>query len=303
MKIEGIIVPVLTPMGQDEEILPDEFCRQIERLITAGIQGIFPCGTNGEGYILSLKEKEELFEAAVAQAKGRVPVYAGTGCISTADTVRLSRRAWQLGVDALSVITPSFAAASQQELYLHYKEIAKQVDLPIVLYNIPQRTGNRLLPQTVRRLAEEIEQIAGIKDSSGDMANLEAYLALAKDLKESRGKDFAVLAGNDSAILSCLEKGGAGAVAGRANLYPAAVEQIYQAFRAGEWEKARQAQESINSLQKIFAYGNPNTIIKKAAVLLGYPVGECRRPFQYLSEEGMEALRQLLQENREKGLH
>ena len=92
-------------------------------------------------------------------------------------------------------------------------------------------------------------------------------------------------------------------VAGRANLYPAAVEQIYQAFRAGEWEKARQAQESINSLQKIFAYGNPNTIMKKAAVLLGYPVGECRRPFQYLSEEGMEALRQLLQENREKGLH
>ena len=116
MKIEGIIVPVLTPMGQDEAILPDEFCRQVERLITAGIQGIFPCGTNGEGYILSLKEKEELLEAAVAQAKGRVPVYAGTGCISTADTVRLSRRAWQLGVDALSVITPSFAAASQQEL-------------------------------------------------------------------------------------------------------------------------------------------------------------------------------------------
>lgn len=130
-EIKGIIPPVITPMNpEDESVNIPELRNQIERQIAGGVHGIFPFGTNGEAYILSLKEKEEILEAAVDQVKGRIPVYAGTGCISTRDTVYLSKRAEELGADALSIITPSFALASQKELYDHYCEVAKHVNIP-----------------------------------------------------------------------------------------------------------------------------------------------------------------------------
>lgn len=129
--IKGIIPPIVTPMNPaDESVNIPELRNQIERQISAGVHGIFPFGTNGEGYILDLKEKEEVLEATIDQVKGRVPVYAGSGCISTRDTVYMSKRAEQLGADVLSIITPSFAAASQKELYDHYCEVAKHVSIP-----------------------------------------------------------------------------------------------------------------------------------------------------------------------------
>ena len=208
VEIKGIIPPVITPMDpRDESVNIPALRDQIERQIAAGVHGIFPLGTNGEAYILDLREKEEVLEAAIDQVRGRVPVYAGTGCISTRDTVYLSRRAQQLGADALSVITPSFAAASQEELYQHYRQVAEKVDIPIILYNIPARTGNRLLPETVARLAREVDLIRGAKDSSGDLDNLRAYIQVTRDM----GKDFSVLAGNDGNILACLQAGERGA--------------------------------------------------------------------------------------------
>lgn len=296
--IKGIIPPIVTPMNPDESVNIPELRRQVERQVSAGVHGIFPFGTNGEGYILSMAEKEEVLEAVIDQVAGRVPVYAGTGCISTRDTISMSKRAQALGADVLSIITPSFALASQQELYEHYLAVAKQVDLPIVLYNIPARTGNRLLPETVEKLAREVDLVLGAKDSSGDLENLKAYIRCTRDI----GKEFAVLAGNDGAILTCLREGGAGAVAGRANLYPKTVASIYNHFIAGELEQAEQAQQDILSLARVFPYGNPNTIVKKAVNLLGYPVGDCRRPFHYLCDEGLEELKKVLAENAAKGL-
>ena len=167
-ELKGIITPILTPMNADESINTDELRTQIDRLIDGGVHGIFPFGTNGEGYILNEKEKCEVLEAAIDQVKGRVPVYAGSGCISTQDTIRMSKEAEKLGADVLSIITPSFAVASQKELYDHYVEVAKHVDTPIVLYNIPARTGNKLLPETVKKLAKDVDLIIGAKDSSGD---------------------------------------------------------------------------------------------------------------------------------------
>ncbi|MEG2701594.1 MAG: dihydrodipicolinate synthase family protein, partial [Clostridia bacterium] len=120
-EIKGIIVPILTPMAEDESLNEAELLRQIDRLIAAGVHGIFPFGTNGEGYILSEGEKERILELCVELVAGRVPVYAGTGCVSTRDTVRLSKCAKALGADVLSIITPSFAVASQDELYSHYR--------------------------------------------------------------------------------------------------------------------------------------------------------------------------------------
>lgn len=299
IEIKGIIPPVMTPMfPEDESVNIPELRNQVERIIQAGCHGIFPFGTNGEGYILSMKEKEEILEATIDQVKGRIPIYAGTGCISTRDTVYMSERAEEMGADVLSIITPSFGLASQKELYDHYVEVAKHVDIPIVLYNIPARTGNRLLPETVAKLAKDVDVIMGAKDSSGDLDNLMAYIDLTRDI----GKDFAVLAGNDGNILPCLKAGGSGGVAGRANLYPKTIASIYDYFVAGELEKAQEAQDSIVSIGRVFKYGNPNTILKKAVALLGYPVGDCRRPFNHLCDEGVEELKKVLAENAEKGL-
>ena len=283
VELKGIIVPIVTPMNpEDESVNLDELRNQIERQIAGGVHGLFPFGTNGEGYILSMKEKEEVLEATIDQVKGRVPIYAGTGCISTRDTIYMSKRAQELGADVLSIITPSFALASQKELYDHYVEVAKHVDIPIVLYNIPPRTGNKLLPETVAKLAKDVNVILGAKDSSG--------------------KNFAVLAGNDGSILTCLKEGGAGGIAGRANLYPKALASIYNYFVAGELDKAQEMQDAVATLQRVFKYGNPNTVIKKAVNLLGYPVGDCRKPFNYLCDEGIAELKAVLKENEEKGL-
>lgn len=298
VELKGIIPPILTPMNPDESVNLDVLREQIERMIQGGVHGLFAFGTNGEGYILSEKEKIEVLEAAVDQVKGRVPVYAGTGCISTADTIRMSKKAQELGADVLSIITPSFALASQKELYNHYAEVAKHVEIPIVLYNIPARTGNKLLPETVASLAKDVDVIMGAKDSSGDWDNLQAYIALTRDLD----KDFRVLSGNDSLILPCLKAGGAGGIAGCANVYPHVLASIYDLFQAGRLEEAQTTQDSIASFRAVFKYGNPNTVVKKAVAMLGYDVGDCRRPFNGLCDEGIEALKAVLAENREKGM-
>ena len=298
IELKGIIPPILTPMNSDESVNLDVLREQIERMIEGGVHGLFPFGTNGEGYILSEKEKIEVLEVTIDQVNGRVPVYAGTGCISTADTIRMSKKAQELGADVLSIITPSFALASQKELYNHYAEVAKHVDIPIVLYNIPARTGNKLLPETVAKLAKDVDVIMGAKDSSGDWDNLQAYINLTRDLD----KGFKVLSGNDSLILPCLKAGGAGGIAGCANVYPHVLASIYDLFKAGKLEEAEVAQESIASFRAIFKYGNPNTVVKKAVSMLGYPVGDCRRPFNYLCDEGEEELRKVLKENADKGM-
>ena len=298
VELKGIIPPILTPMNSDESINLDEMRKQIERLLEGGVHGLFPFGTNGEGYILSEDEKIQILEVVIDQVKGRVPIYAGTGCISTADTVRLSKKAQALGADVLSIITPSFALASQKELYDHYAAVAKHVDIPIVLYNIPARTGNKLLPETVAKLAKDVDVIMGAKDSSGDWDNLLAYITLTKELD----KDFRVLSGNDSLILPGLKAGGAGGIAGCANVYPHVLASVYDLFKADKLDEAQVAQDSIASFRAVFKYGNPNTVVKKAVSLLGYPVGDCRRPFNYLCDEGVEELKLVLKENAEKGM-
>ena len=294
IEIKGVIVPLLTPMNDDETINEKELRNQVNRQIESGIHALFPLGTNGEAYILSREEKEQVLKIVVDEAKGRVPVYGGTGCISTKETIELSLKAKEIGVDVLSIITPSFAAASQDELYEHYKEVAKAVDLPIVLYNIPARTGNALAPATVEKLSK-IPNIVGVKDSSGNFDNMLQYIE-----KTRYRKDFAVLSGNDSLILWCLLAGGRGGIAGCANVFPSTMASIYDTFIAGNLDKAREIQDSIRSFRDCFKFGNPNTIVKTAVSLLGYPVGKCRKPFCQVPEAGIEATKKVPEENTAK---
>ncbi|WP_176892757.1 4-hydroxy-tetrahydrodipicolinate synthase [Fusobacterium varium] len=296
VEIKGVIVPLLTPMNADETINEKELRNQVNHQIESGIHALFPLGTNGEAYILSREEKEQVLKIVVDEAKGRVPVYGGTGCVSTKETIELSLKAKEIGIDVLSIITPSFAAASQDELYEHYKEVAEAVDLPIVLYNIPARTGNALAPATVEKLSK-IPNIVGVKDSSGNFDNMLQYIE-----KTRYRKDFAVLSGNDSLILWCLLAGGRGGIAGCANVFPSTMASIYNTFVAGNLEKAREIQDSIRSFRDCFKFGNPNTIVKTAVSLLGYPVGKCRKPFCQVPEAGIEAIKKVLEANTAKGM-
>ena len=283
--IRGIIPPILTPMNEDESINVAELRNQVNRMIEAGCHALFPFGTNGEGYILSGEEKKLVLETVVEETNGRVPVYAGTGCISTRETIAQSKMARDIGADVLSIITPSFAAASQNELYDHYKAVAEAVDMPIVLYNIPARTGNAIAPATVEKLAQ--------------IANILGYIDAGRGKQNG---DFATLSGNDQLIIWTLLAGGAGGIAGCANVYPHTMASIYDLFMAGRIEEAKAANASIQSFRACFKYGNPNTIVKTAVALLGYNVGKCRAPFNQVPEEGIEALRKVLAENAAKGM-
>ncbi len=289
-QIKGIIVPIVTPMTDDEEINTDELRRQIERMISAGIHGIFVFGTNGEGYILSEAEKKEILSVCIEQVHGRVPVYAGTGCISTAETIRMSQWAEKAGADVLSIITPSFAAASQKEMITHYRKVADSVDCPIVLYNIPARTGNALAPASVRELSK-VPNIVGVKDSSGNFDNILQYIEMTRERE-----DFAVLSGNDSLILWTLLAGGRGGIAGCANVFPENMVAIYEHFVKNELAQARKAQDAIRPFRNCFRFGNPNTIVKEAVAMLGYPVGKCRSPFNDLSDEAKATIGKVLNE-------
>lgn len=295
--IKGIIVPLVTPMHEDGSVNLSAIPSLVEMMISSGIDGIFAFGTNGEGYILSFEEKEEVLAAVIKAVNGRVPVYAGTGAISTAEAVRTSRMAERLGADVLSVITPSFAKASQDELYEYYKTVASATSLPVVLYNIPARTGNALTPQTVGRLAS-IDNIVGAKDSSGDFNNILGYIQESRKVRD----DFAILSGNDRLIIWTLLAGGKGGIAGCANVYPKTLASIYDLYTEGRIDEAIKVNESLSAFRSLFRFGNPNTIVKKAVEMQGHDVGPCRAPFNRLPEEALEAIKATLEADRAGGL-
>lgn len=168
--------------------------------------------------------------------------------------------------------------------------------MPIVLYNIPARTGNAIAPATVGKLSK-IENIIGVKDSRGNFDNILQYIEQTRDRE-----DFAVLSGNDSLILWTLLAGGQGGIAGCSNIYPYVMAQIYEQFLKGNIKEARTYQDSIRSFRDCFKYGNPNTIVKHTVGLLGYPVGKCRAPFNQVAEQATEALQKVIIDNQEKGM-
>ncbi|NDO45373.1 4-hydroxy-tetrahydrodipicolinate synthase [Clostridium sp. MD294] len=278
-EIKGIIAAMQTPMYPDGSINEKEMRKQINRQIDAGVDAVFCLGTNGEFYIMNEQEKIDIMKIFVDEVAGRVPVYAGTGCISTKDTIILSKKAKEIGVDVLSVITPYFAAIDQNELYEHYSALSEAVDLPIVMYNIPARTGASIAPKTVGKLAKNCKNIVGVKDSSGNFNNILQYI------DETKGSDFSVLSGNDALILWTLLAGGKGGITAIANILPTVMVSIYQNYLKGNMDAAKQAQSSIAAIRDCFKYGNPNSIVKCATNLIGQPVGPCRKPFGMVSEQ------------------
>lgn len=271
--LHGVFPALVTPFDTKEKINYDELERQINRQIAAGVDGIFVMGTNGEFYALSYNERVSIMDVAINAVRKRVPIMIGAGAVTTAETVNLSIEAQRRGADAISVITPYFIGTSQSSIKHHYMEVARQVDIPMMLYTIPQRTGNTIEKETVVELSS-CEVIIGIKDSSGSWESIQEYLTIA----EKTGNTFDVFVGPDSLIKKGFESGCKGCISGIANIIPERIVDIYQALRRDEHDEAARYQEDVNTIRSLFTYGNPNSIVKRAVVLLGYDVGPCRQP-------------------------
>ncbi|CAM2193322.1 4-hydroxy-tetrahydrodipicolinate synthase [Paraburkholderia kururiensis] len=283
---KGIVPALITPMSENEEVDEAGLRTLVDRLIDAGVHGLFVLGTNGEFIALSEAEKLRVARIAVDQARSRVPVIAGTGAYATRDVIELNRKMEDVGVDAVSVITPYFNGATQQELFTHYERIARGTSLPVMLYTIPAKAGVTLNVDTVRRLAE-IPNIRGIKDSGGDFDRLLQLINLRRD-------DFAVFTGTDSMILWTLIAGGDGAVAATTNAVPSVVMSIWNSFQSGDIDTARRAQESLRALRDAFALGTMPVVLKTAAAMLGMPAGPARSPAQPLDAAARERLAKAL---------
>ncbi|MDB7987040.1 4-hydroxy-tetrahydrodipicolinate synthase [Faecalicoccus pleomorphus] len=287
---EGIITPIVTPVNRDEnqsinfEALKD----LIEHLISHGVKGIFLLGSNGEFHVIDEEEKIELARQTIKIVNHRVPVFVGTGCCSTKETIRLSKKMEELGADALSVITPYFLKPSDDDLYVHYKAVADSVDIPIILYNIPKATGCPLSPELVDKLAD-IDNIKAIKDSSGELDRLEAYAKIAKE------KDFELLVGSDSKITYAYNLGATAAVAGTSNVIVDTLVGLDRALRLGDEEQAIQLQKDIDVLRGVLKLGTVPSVIKRSCELANIAkVGPARLPVQELSQEDDKKILEML---------
>ena len=276
----GIIAAMSTPFFEDETLNEEELRHQVDRLIGAGVHGIFALGTNGENYAMDFAEKVRVMEIVIDQAKHRVPVYVGTGCVTTKETVALTRKAAELKDDCASVVSPWFAANTQDGLYRHYKAVAEAAQIPVLIYNMPARTGVNVHYTTMQKLGQ-IENIVGIKDSSGNFDNMQRYL-------EIPDRNFSVLSGNDSLILPCLLCGGQGGISGISNVLPERMVAIYTQWEKGDLKEAWRVQRSIRPLRDCMAAGNPNSVVKRAAYFVGQKLGPVRAPFN-ISDPDLDA--------------
>jgi len=258
-QVRGIIPAMVTPLDKHGQINKAAIRKLTNYLLDGGVHGLFPVGSTGEWYGLSIDQKKEIIETVIEETNGRVPVYAGTGAITTKEVVELSQMAEKIGAAAVSVLTPVFITPSQDELYEHYKTIARGVEIPVLLYNNPGRTGINLTADLVSRLCK-IENICGIKDSSGDMTLTGEYIRRTDD-------DFCVIAGRDTLILSTLVYGGKAAIAATANIAPKVPVRIYEEYIKGNLKGALEAQYALAPLRLAFTLGSFPSVMKEVCSL------------------------------------
>jgi 4-hydroxy-tetrahydrodipicolinate synthase len=285
---KGIIPAVITPLTKEGAFNETAMRKLISYLIDGGVHGLFVVGTTGEFYGLSPEEKRDVFQVTMDETRGRVPVYAGTNGITTRESVALTQLAEECKVDAVSVLTPMFLTPNQDQLIDHYKTIAANTSLPVLLYNNPPKTGVNLAAATVVKLAE-IDNIIGIKDSSGDLTLTAEYLRLTQD-----NSSFSVLMGRDTLIYGALCYGAVGSIASCANVAPRLCADIYEKFMAGDHKGALKAQFNLAPLRIAFTIGTFPAVIKESLELLGIEAGPCMNPAGPMTADEREKLRQVL---------
>ncbi len=282
---EGALTALVTPFRNDR--LDEPALRAIvSEQIAGGIDGLVPCGTTGEGFNISDAEFSKVVEIVVSEARGRVPVIAGVGTASTRHTIELSEIAHKLEVDGLLVVAPYYCRPTQEGCFQHFTAIARAVRLPIVVYNIPVRTGIDISVATMERLAA-IETVVAVKESTGTVQR-------SSELARHFGDRFTILSGDDALTLAVLAVGGHGVISTAGNVVPKEVSQLVDLFRAGDVAGARrQHQRLFDVFEALFLEGNPGPV-KHAMALRGLMTNEIRLPMVNPTEATQQRLRQVL---------
>lgn len=287
---KGIIPAMVTPLDDQGHINEGALRKLTNHLIDGGVHGLFPVGSQGEFFSLTFEQKKEAIRIVVDETRDQVPVYAGTGAVTTREAIETTKMAQDLGVSAVSAITPYFLVPSQRELIAHYTAIAKACpNLPILLYSNPDRTQVPFPTSTVLELAA-VENIVGIKDSSGDMSLTAEYIRL------TRGMDFHVLMGRDTLIYAALCYGAKGSICATGNVDPRVPVEIYEAFLAGDHQRALEAQYRLAPLRIAFGLGTFPVVIKEALNMIGIEAGPAVPPVGPMTRENREKLRKILME-------
>ncbi|HPC74628.1 MAG TPA: 4-hydroxy-tetrahydrodipicolinate synthase [Syntrophales bacterium] len=283
---KGAIVAIVTPFKKgkvDEEALRE----LIEFQIANGTDGIVPCGTTGESPVLSHEEHDRVIEITVEAVKKRVPVIAGTGSNSTEEALRLTKHAHECGADGALMVAPYYNRPTQEGLYQHYKYIAESVPIPIIVYNIPGRTGVNITPETMARLSR-VKNIVGTKEAAGSLRQMQDVITLC-------GPDFVVLSGDDWFTYPLMQLGGHGIISVISNIAPADMAALVDAFFAGDLKKAKELHYKMTPMiDALFIETNPAPV-KAALHLMGKIQYEVRQPLWKLSDANFERLKKTMQ--------
>lgn len=285
----GAGVAIVTPFHANGEVNYEKFAELIEDQVKGGTDAIIVCGTTGESSTLSHEEHLAVIKYCVEKVAGRIPVVAGTGSNCTETAVYLSREAASYGVDALLQVTPYYNKATQKGLYQHFKAVADAVDVPVILYNVPSRTGCNIEPETVVKLCTEVENIVGVKEASGNISQVAKLMSLAKGKVD-------LYSGNDDQIVPLLSLGGKGVISVLSNVAPRQTHEICEKFFAGDVAGSCQEQlRAINLVKALFCEVNPIPV-KMALNLMGKEVGGLRAPLTEMEPEHAKVLKQTMEE-------
>ncbi len=280
---KGAGVAIVTPMKPDGGVNYEAFAKLIEFQIANKTDAIIVCGTTGEASTLTHEEHLDCIRFCVKQVDKRIPVIAGTGSNCTQTAVYLSQEAEKAGVDGLLLVTPYYNKATQNGLYEHFKMIAESVKIPIILYNVPGRTGCNIQPATIVRLCKEIENIVGVKEASGDISQVAKLMALADGCVD-------LYSGNDNQIVPLLSLGGKGVISVLSNVAPEQTHNICQLYFDGKTDESCNEQlRAIELVDALFCEVNPIPI-KKAVNLMGLEGGMLRRPLTEMEPTNVERL-------------
>ncbi len=285
---KGAGVAIVTPMNADESVNYEKLQQLLEEQIAGGTDAVIICGTTGESSCLTVEEHLDVIKACIEYVDHRIPVIAGTGSNCTRDAIHMSKEAEQMGADGLLCVTPYYNKATQKGLIEHYTKISDAVHTPIILYNVPSRTGCNLQPETIAYLAKNTENVRAVKAASGNISQIAKVKALA-------GDKIDLYSGNDDQIVPILSLGGIGVISVLSNVAPRQTHEICQAWFDGEVEKSARLQlEAIDMIEALFCEVNPIPV-KTAMNLMGKEVGPLRAPLCEIEPKNLERLKKSLQ--------
>ena len=283
----GAGVALITPFNEDNSVNYDMLKTLVDRQIDGGTDAIIVCGTTGEPATMTEEEKLSVIKCVVERTAGRVPVIAGTGANSTQTVIDFSKKAEALGLDGLLIVTPFYNKATQNGLYAHYAAIAEAVKLPVIMYNVPSRTGCNIQPQTAARLGKDFDNIVGIKEASGNISQVAKLKSLA-------GDNLDIYSGNDDQVIPILSLGGIGVISVLSNVAPKETHDMVMEYLNGKVKSALDIQlKYLELIDALFCEVNPIPV-KAAMNLMGYNVGGLRLPLTVIEDENRKKLAESL---------